>query len=281
MKKLLFLCLCGLSSWMANAQKPTGYSLIRTMPDKGKADSIKNVLREMDPRPFEALSFRTVCYRLMKPQSLQKHKRYPLVLVLHGSGAVGTDNNSQLGLLAKLWAQPRIRRNYPAFVVAPQFPERSSNYVMDSSRHTLVSEPGPNTNTVLALVDSLKKVLPVDGRRIYVIGFSMGASSVINSIGLRPDLFAAGVAISGVPDFDHLPALEATPLWVVHGNADTENPYRTDSILIRTLQGRQLRAWEIDQLQHEIYSELYTTDLLPEWLFSHTRWFTWQSSMQE
>lgn len=271
MKKLLFLCLYGLSSWTAHAQTPAGYSFIRNAPDKRKADSIKSAIRLTSPGAFEELSFRTVRYRMMKPLSLQQHKRYPLVLVLHGSGAVGTNNITQMGILPKLWAQPHIRQNYPAFVVAPQFPERSSDYVMDSSRHTLVSVPGPNTNTVLALVDSLKKVLPVDDRRIYVIGFSMGASSVFNSIGLRPDLFAAGVAISGIPDFDHLPALEATPLWVIHGNADTENPYRTDSILIRTLQGRRLRTWEIDQLQHEIYSELYTTDILPEWLFSHAR----------
>ncbi|WP_212002589.1 hypothetical protein [Chitinophaga sp. HK235] len=252
-------------------QQPQAYSLVHSTANPKHVDSIKTAIRGIDEHVFQPYQFRTVKYRLLTPLPADRNKRYPLVLVLHGSGAVGTDNISQLGILAKMWARQDIRKDYPAYVVAPQFPERSSNYVMDSSRGVLVSVPGPNTNTVLQLIDSLKKVLPVDARRIYVIGFSMGASSVYNSIGLRPDLFAAGVAVSGIPDFNHLPALAATPLWTIHGNADYENPFRTDSLLRHTLHGSRLRFWEADQLGHEIYSELYTTAILPAWLFGHRR----------
>ncbi|MGZ3873335.1 MAG: hypothetical protein ACXVJD_10475 [Mucilaginibacter sp.] len=71
----------------------------------------------------------TIPYRLLSPERLGFSRRYPLVLVLHSSGTPqGTDNKSQLGVLAKLWAQPAIRENYLAYVLAPQFPVRSSNY---------------------------------------------------------------------------------------------------------------------------------------------------------
>ncbi|RBL92417.1 carboxylesterase family protein [Chitinophaga flava] len=260
-----------LSLAVAAQQQPTAYSLVHSTANPKHVDSIKAAIRGIDAHVFQPYQFRTIKYRLLTPLSVGRNKRYPLVLVLHGSGAVGTDNISQLGILAKMWAMQDIRKDYPAYVVAPQFPERSSNYVMDSIRGMLVSVPGPNTNTVLQLIDSLKQVLSVDTNRIYVIGFSMGASSVYNSIGLRPGLFAAGVAVSGIPDFNHLPVLASTPLWTIHGNADHENPFRTDSLLQQTLRGSRQRFWEADQLGHEIYSELYTTAILPAWLFSQQR----------
>jgi predicted peptidase len=68
---------------------------------------------------------------LFKPNHKSEDK-YPLVVVYHGSGAIGTDNNVQLGLLHKLFASPEIQSKYPAFVLAPQFPTRSSDYKTDT-----------------------------------------------------------------------------------------------------------------------------------------------------
>ena len=36
-------------------------------------------------------------YRLLPPPEVHGGQRYPLVIVLHGSDAVGTDNRAQLG----------------------------------------------------------------------------------------------------------------------------------------------------------------------------------------
>jgi predicted peptidase len=98
----------------------------------------------------------------------------------------------------------------------------------------------------------------------------MGGSSTINSLDLRPGLFAAGISISGIPDFKETATLAKIPLWLIHGNADTENPMGSDSLLykeLRSLRGKQITFWEVDQLQHEVYAELYATDIIPEWLF--------------
>lgn len=271
--------------------KDTGYSRIKDPVSKDSADKVKNRFKEIDnesfvPNQYTGVNNITIRYRLLSPavtrpekngssnpnrQEKEKEKdKYPLVLVLHGSGAVGTDNISQMGILAKLWAQPSIRKKYPAYIVVPQFPQRSSNYTPSPEKKVLVSTPAPCLTTALQLIDSLKKVLSVDEKKIYVIGFSMGGSGTINALDLRPDLFAAGISISGIPDFKNIPALSKTPIWLIHGNADHENPIGGDSLLYKELTAlpeHHLKFWEIENLDHAIYSELYTSDLIPRWLF--------------
>lgn len=212
-------------------------------------------------------------YRLLSPLPV-KDKRYPLVIIFHGSGAVGTDNTKQLGFLARSWADTDMRQRFPAFVLVPQFPSRSSNYDMDPGRQVLTSKVQPPVYTVLALIDSLKAVLPVDTNRIYLQGFSMGASTVLNAMSLRPGLFAAGIAFSGIADLKAQEILKHTPLWIIHGNADTENTFASDSLFYREMKAngaKHIRLWEIDGMPHELPLEMISNGTVAAWLFSKKR----------
>jgi len=260
-------------------KKDTGHTIIFQQVDQHLADSTKAAIRGISNDHFRALQYQgmgdtIIQYRLLSPPSVNDQNKYPLVLVLHGSGSpIGTNNTSQLGVLAKFWAQPAIQAQYPAYILAPQFPRRSSNYVMGIQK-VLTSVPDPCLTTALQLVDSLCKVLPIDQKRIYVMGFSMGASSTINCIDLRPGLFAAAIAISGIPSFGHIDQLAKTPLWIIHGNTDTENAIGSDSLLYTALQSyhdHKTLYWEIDHLNHDIYPGLYIGDAIPKWLFKHLR----------
>jgi predicted peptidase len=241
-----------------------GLCIIHQQISKEAALTAKNKLKESSNEEFKPYEYRDIHYRLLSPAVINTNDTYPLVLVLHGSGAVGTDNIAQQGVLVKLWAEPDIRSKYPAYVLAPQFPKRSSNYTLDSGKKVLVSTPDACLGTALQLIDSLKKVLPVNGRKIYVIGFSMGASGTLNSLALRPDLFAAAISVSGIPDFKRNSKI---PVWLIHGNADHENPFSSDSLFYKTMHDRHMQFWEIDQLEHEVYPELYMSDAIPKWLF--------------
>lgn len=201
-------------------------------------------------------------------------KKFPLVIVLHGSGAVGTDNISQMGVLAKMWAFTPIRCKYPAYVLVPQFPERSSNYVTDQSRGVLTSKPQPYLHTLLALVDSMKTRPDIDSNRIYIMGFSMGGSTTLNAVSLRPDLFAAAVSFSGIPNFDGEAVFSKIPLWIIHGNADLENPFASDSLLYKEMKTKgdsNLLFWEMDKMGHEVPKQMYTDTIVADWLFKHHR----------
>ena len=209
-------------------------------------------------------------YRFLKPEKLSNSddKYYPLVIVLHGSGEIGTDNKVQMGLLAKIWATEKYQAKYPAFIVVPQFPKRSSSYIKDSSSNLPTSQAQPALQTLISLIDSLKYNLKIDTKRIYLVGFSMGASTAMNALAQRKDLFAAAVAFSGIPDF--LSNLVNKPLWIIHGNADDVNTFSSDSLFYKQMKvkkAKQIKFWEIDKLKHEVPLSLITTAEIPKWLF--------------
>lgn len=248
-------------------------------PDTTFAKQRISAIKKVNAENFVAGSFQgktstPIQFRLLKPvESSNKPQKKPLVIVFHGSNAFGNDNISQLGILAKLWALPEISTKYPAYVLAPQFPTRSSNYVLDKGRSVLTSIPQPTLLVALQLIDSLKQDLNIDEKRIYVIGFSMGASAVINVLCARPELFAAGVSISGIPQFDHVKELSEIPIWLIHGNLDTENPFNSDAQFFKEVSYQnKTRFWEFDGKAHnDIFSNIILGENIPKWLFKHSK----------
>jgi predicted peptidase len=190
---------------------------------------------------FEKLSFATadgqsLPYRLLRPERPEADKVYPLVIMLHGSGQIGTDNESQLDNLALSWAQPEMRSRYPAYVAVPQFPARTANYQVSTMDKLLASHPGAALLPLFELVDQLTATLPVDAARIYLVGFSMGASAAWHAMLLHQGKFAAAVLLSGVPPERTLaPLLQSVPLLICHGDADPQNPYAPDLAMYRAL----------------------------------------------
>ena len=238
-----------------------------------RISAIKSVqLERFEKGLFKSTSNPAIAYRLFKPLNLSGQK-LPLIVFFHGSNAVGVDNVNQIGILPKLFAMDETQVKYPAYVMAPQFPSRSSNYSLDQKRNLLSSKPQPCLNSALQLIDSLKKTLNIDQKRIYVVGFSMGASTAINAMALKPDLFAAGISISGIPEFDQLATLASIPLWIIHGNIDTENPFASDEQFYKEVSYQhKTRFWELDNLAHNnVFSTSFLGEELPNWLFKNSR----------
>ncbi len=259
----------------------TGFTKLKNPTDTIVSKAAIANIRAIQNELFDSLRFVgkdsiAINYRLLQPPgSNDPSRKFPLVLVFHGSGAIGNDNKSQLGVLAKLWASPAIQKEFPAFVVVPQFPGRSSNYIHDSSRGVLKSVPQPCLYPALALIDSLKNVLNIDENRIYAIGFSMGASTVLNALSLRPTLFAAGISIAGIPQFDSISNLSGIPIWLVHGNKDTENTIQSDALFFREITAmnkNKTRFWELEAVGHDnVFSELLLGRNIPSWLFTKSK----------
>ena len=238
-------------------------------------------IRSLPNDVFDAASFTdkdqlTIPYRLFKPAADQHNTtaKLPLVVVFHSAGRpIGTDNVSQLGILPKLFAGADIQSKYPAYVLAPQFATRSSDYVTDSSRNVLASIPRPCLATALELIDSLKRTLNIDDKRIYAIGFSMGGSTVINALSARPNLFAAGISIAGIPQFSRIDDIKSIPLWLIHGTEDTENTIDSDLQFYKELKGgKHTRFWKLANTSHDnIFSTSILGETLPGWLFKQQR----------
>jgi hypothetical protein len=75
------------------------------------------------------------------------------VLVLHGSGEIGTGNRAQLTPLALAWARDEARAAIRRFVVVPQMPAESVEYSGPVTGDARTSEGTALVPATLALVD--------------------------------------------------------------------------------------------------------------------------------
>jgi len=222
---------------------------------------------------FTARDGTRIRYRLLAPLSPEAGKRYPLVLQLHSSSGVGSDNEKQLERPALSWAMPAMRERYRAYVLVPQFEQRSANYdVPDAPAYAVAS---PALPAMLELVGDIQRRYAIDRDRIYAVGFSMGGSTAWLSAAARPDLFAAIVPIGAVAPADEVAkALTSVPVWAMHGDADTENPIAADRRLvdgIRKLGGSQVRLREYVGLDHQLPADFYPGQWWRDWLFAQRR----------
>ncbi|MDD3242352.1 MAG: MBL fold metallo-hydrolase [Eubacteriales bacterium] len=151
---------------------------------------------------------KTLPYRLFSPET-QENTRYPLVLVLHGAGERGDDNNEQLEQVSAVtFADPDLQAQHPCFVMAPQVPLGKSFFSPE------VEAP------LFAELKKLLNELPVDTDRVYITGLSMGGMGTWAYIAKYPRLFAAAMPIAGAGDPFTVPQAGNIPIWAFHGAGD-------------------------------------------------------------
>ncbi|MBR7800793.1 dienelactone hydrolase family protein [Undibacterium fentianense] len=214
-----------------------------------------------------------LAYRVLCPSKPIAGQQYPLVVQLHGSGEIGTNNLAQLDRLAKSWAMPDIRARYPAYVLIPQFPIRSANYGPASpTQHAVASAALEDARELIA---DFRSKHAVDASRIYATGFSMGGSATWLLPKLSPNTFAAIVPIAGIapPDSDATSYFDL-PILAMHGNADNENPITADKRFITTitqLGGQKATLREYQGLIHLPPADVYPGYWWRDWLFKQRR----------
>ena len=172
----------------------------------------------------------TLRYRVLEPERIEKNKKYPLVLFLHGAGERGSDNEAQLVHGANMFLNPVIRDQHPTFVIYPQCPSECSwsNSSKPNSEGKSGSERFPENPEITIPMEAVKAVLDmymnndnVDVNRIYVMGLSMGGMGTFDLLCRFPDLFAAAIPICGGINPERLEkASPTTAITIYHGDKD-------------------------------------------------------------
>lgn len=148
----------------------------------------------------------TLPYRILLPENYDVTKKYPLVYFLHGAGERGSDNQRQLIHGAALFLHPQNRSRFPAIIVFPQCPANSfwSNVVIANTsdvehRFDFQKEGNPTLAMALAerLLHSLLATYPIDKKKVYAGGLSMGGMGTLEIVNRNPKLFAAAFPICG------------------------------------------------------------------------------------
>jgi predicted peptidase len=210
-------------------------------------------------------------YRLLLPASYDPHQTYPLLLFLHGVGECGRENRRPVAWLGTSLLQPAFREAYPCFVLVPQCPpaeDWAGDNQLGERYHKFLMESDALKAT-LALIDTLARRYPIDRRRLYVSGFSMGGSGVWDLLERHPGLFAAGMAVSGYTDPWAAPRLQKTPVWIFHSTKDAIVPVQESREMATALRraGGLVRYTEYGNTPHNCWRRVVKEPGVFAWLF--------------
>lgn len=215
---------------------------------------------------FKSTKSAKVGYLLYVPKAAAEDssRKWPLMMFLHGAGERG----SNLSLVAKHGPPKLINagKEFPFIVVSPQCPEGQIW----------------STEVLLGLLDSVIAEQPVDTRRVYLTGLSMGGYGTWALGTLHPDRFAAVAPICGGGEFittllasaNKGAALRSLGVWAFHGARDSVVPVNESERMVGFLKARGLRDIQLTvypNADHDSWTETYNNPELYEWFLQHRR----------
>ncbi|HYM32632.1 MAG TPA: PHB depolymerase family esterase [Candidatus Cybelea sp.] len=161
------------------------------------------------------------------PEHPDPSRPLPLVLVLHGAGGNGAN-----ALAAYRWDEAARRENFiaaapdamPALVDQPASFMFNPRYWNDGSARGPEAHMRVDDATFLGtLIDQIARKYPVDRHRVYVTGFSSGASMTHRAGLVLADRLAAIAPVAGKSWTPTTPS-RAVPVLYVVGDSDPLTP---------------------------------------------------------
>lgn len=217
-------------------------------------------------------------YRILLPDNYDTTKDYPFILVLHGSGERGADNESQLVHGSNLFLKEDVREKYPAIVVFPQCAANSSWAKVDVSgewgnrtfEFYKKSEPTMDMVLLEGLIKFLRKTYPINSAKMYVGGLSMGGMGTFELVKRNPRLFAAAFPICGGANPEIAKLISKVDWWVFHGDADDVVPPKYSTQMVNALQrhGADVTYSLYPDVGHNSWEAAFAEKELLPWLFS-------------
>lgn len=199
----------------------------------------------------------TANYLLYLPDTYEvdKNRRWPLIIFLHGSGERGNDLSK-----LKVHSLPKLldtRRDFPFIVISPQAPP----------------DGDWDTNVLDALLDDVLEKLPIDPERVYLTGLSMGGHTTWNWAANSPERFAAIAPVAGIGPHFRSCRLLHVPVWAFHGDQDSVVPFKEDELMVKAVQscGGEARLTAYAGGGHDAWSETYANPELYKWFLQHVR----------
>ena len=195
-----------------------------------------------------------VNYLLYLPAEYSESQKWPLVVFLHGGGAIG-DNLLYVRAEGPL-SEIERGRGFPFILLSPQCPVMWWNAEM-----------------VVELIDHVASTLPVDRDRVYLTGCSMGGYGTWDVAGHFPDRFAAIAPICGAGDVELASRLAKLPIRAFHGAKDNVVPLVAQQRMVDAVKkcGGNVTFIVDPEAGHNIADAIYADGQIYEWLLSQRR----------
>jgi predicted peptidase len=184
-----------------------------------------------------------------------KHKKWPLMLFLHGKGERGTELD-----LVKTNGPPHFVEQQPEFpfiLISPLCPE---------GQYWSVDE-------LNALLTKVIKKYRIDEDRVYLTGLSMGGFGTWEFATKHPERFAAIAPVCGGGDSHRINELINVPVWAFHGAKDDVVPVERSIEMVNALNccGGNARLTIYPEANHNSWDAAYSNPELFRWLLNNIR----------
>jgi predicted peptidase len=214
---------------------------------------------------------------ILKPKEIKPGEKYPLVVFLHGAGERGSDGWAQTKYLPTWMARPEMRAKYPCFLIAPQCPanEKWVDVPWDSkTSQPMPKNPSPAMRNTMDLIDRVIQSEPINTKRIYLTGLSMGGYGVWDLAMRMPDRFAAIAPLCGGGDESKAALLIHVPILCYHGAIDPAVPVERSRRMIGAIRavGGHPKYVELPGVGHDCWTTAYTDPggVVP-WMFEQKK----------
>ncbi|BDD00653.1 alpha/beta hydrolase-fold protein [Persicobacter psychrovividus] len=218
-------------------------------------------------------------YRMLFPKNYDPAKQYPLIVVLHGLGERGNDNQRQLSNGGAFFLEDGFRNQHQAIVVFPQCPTSTRWDSKVAGKDKLKwfwkykEEPTPYLSLVMKLVNDLQAKKVVDTKQMYAMGISSGAMGTYELCYRMPKTFAAAVVMSGGGNpqdiVDHCSKMA---FRIMHGDADGVVDISYANHMVQAMKDAKMEVKQdvFPGIGHGPWNDpMFTTPGLMDWLFSH------------
>lgn len=216
-------------------------------------------------------------YQVYLPEDWRRndHKRWPVILFLHGRGERGSEGmwQTQIGLPEAIRDHPE---RWPFVVVLPQCV--IGRFWTDREMMAMA----------MAELDEETAEFHGDPDRTYLSGLSLGGYGSWELAKQYPRRWAAiaiaagGIFWSYAPErwqqaaalpAEYAKAVGDTPIWLFHGAEDKVVAPRQDELLYTALksEGGHVRLWVYQGLKHDCWTRAFNEPELPRWLLAHRR----------
>ena len=218
---------------------------------------------------YDSKSGKTLPYRIYIPKNLQKDKKTPILLLLHGAGERGEDNLTQIRNFKGMFnAAGDIISG--SIILAPQCPS-GGWWNLDEDGYG--DEKGW-LGAAWRLLESVKSEYGGDPDRIYITGLSMGGIATWALIDRYPEKFAAAVPVCGIGNSYSAYNLTGIPIKIYHGTADTTIGCGASDEMynaILSAGGKMVDYKRLYGVGHNAWDTAYSDRDMFCWMFSQTR----------
>ena len=189
----------------------------------------------------------------------------PLLLFLHGAGALGEDNVKQF--IEFKTAVGRIKQD--CFILLPQ---QSSVFAEENAENIDVY-----TKSLRNLIELLAHSYPIDKNRIYLTGISLGGACVWYSLYNCPKFYAAGIPLMGYMPEAYSSVFRKENfakenIWAGHAKDDKLVPADSDINIYNKIKDICTIKFSLyDKGGHNMMRAFYAKEKWQEWLFAQRK----------